>query len=458
MSEVVLSIYHDTRREKNNSKNKAAQDQPAKKGSELYPVRLRVYYNYTTRFYPTGIDLTKDDFERSYLSQKPRQEFKDLRKKIIGIEARAKSVADDLKIFDFDKFEKKLLRATGSGSDVFYHYTEVIKTLNEEGRISTSSNYDLSAKSLLQFYFHKGKYKELEKALLEKSDGKADLLSILDYARVRKIKVSLPFENLTSNSLSEYERWMLKEGKSKTTVGIYLRPLRALFNSAIDQSEITKEIYPFGKNKYQIPQGRNVKKALSKEDLKKLYEYPLEPGSVMHRARAFFFFSYVTNGVNVKDIAGLKYRDMDSNALKFYRAKTINTTKGDLKPIIAPVTDYAKDVIRIYGNKQLSPDTHIFPIYKIGMTEETKHKAVQALTRSINQHIKKLAVLVGVNPDISTYFARHSFTTISVQNGASLEFIQESLGHSSMTTTMNYWGGFTDNVKKGNADKLMDFN
>ena len=86
-----------------------------------------------------------------------------------------------------------------------------------------------------------------------------------------------------------------------------------------------------------------------------------------------------------------------------------------------------------------------------------KLRTNQNFTRFINQHIKKLAKNAGLTSDISTYWARHSFTSTAIRNGASLELIQESLGHKDMKTTMNYWGGFDDAAKRGISEKLMDF-
>jgi site-specific recombinase XerD len=62
-----------------------------------------------------------------------------------------------------------------------------------------------------------------------------------------------------------------------------------------------------------------------------------------------------------------------------------------------------------------------------------------------------------VDKDISTYYARHIFTTTAIRNGAKMELIQESLSHHSLSTTQNYWAGFEDDVKQEIADKLMDF-
>jgi integrase/recombinase XerD len=412
-----ISIYLDTRRAKANN---------------LYPVKLRVFISKgkqrTQKLYPLEMDLTKEAFERSYNAAKPRKEDKDLKLKLLTKEQRAVEVADSLSVFTFEKFERELFREKQSANDAVYHYKLYIKDLIDKGKITTASNYDLSLKSLLDFVNSKGK-------------GKA---------------TSLFFDSVTVDFLQCYERWMLAKERSRTTVGIYLRPLRAIFNNAIESGDIHKDLYPFGKRKYQIPAGRNIKKAFNKEQLGTLFRHDtLIPEQ--EKARDFWFFSYACNGMNIKDIANLRYSDLSGDSIVFSRAKTIDTTKANHKPIVVSLSEFPLSVIKKYGNIEKNPSNYIFPILTKDMNAQEQDRAVKNFTRFINQHIKKLAKTAKLPEEISTYYARHSFATNAIRNGASMEMIQESLGHSNLKTTLNYWGGFEDDIKREIAGKLMDF-
>jgi integrase/recombinase XerD len=159
----------------------------------------------------------------------------------------------------------------------------------------------------------------------------------------------------------------------------------------------------------------------------------------------------------MKDIALLRYNNIRGDELSFFRAKTIRTAKQDLKPIQAYLNKTAKAIIKKYGNKPTNPNSLVFSIINDQQTAKEKHRAIQNFTRFVNEHIKALAKSVGLPADISTYFARWSFTTNSINNGASMEEMMEALGHSDMKTTKNYFGGFDERRRRELSRKLMNF-
>jgi integrase len=91
------------------------------------------------------------------------------------------------------------------------------------------------------------------------------------------------------------------KGNSNTTVGIYLRCMRTLYNKAIRSGYVNQESYPFGNSKhgkFQIPSSQNVKKALSLKDIEKIFKY--HPRSERESFnRDLWIFSYLTNGANI---------------------------------------------------------------------------------------------------------------------------------------------------------------
>lgn len=127
----------------------------------------------------------------------------------------------------------------------------------------------------------------------------------------------LRFDHLTPAFLTTYEQWMQHYGKasqkalgastgaSLTTVGIYLRHVRAVINDAIEAGFMSRDAYPFGRNRYVIPAGSNTKKALPKADIEQIKAYQPLPGTMEQRSHDLWLFSYFCNGANLTDICRL---------------------------------------------------------------------------------------------------------------------------------------------------------
>ncbi|MBQ0732967.1 tyrosine-type recombinase/integrase [Aquimarina celericrescens] len=400
----------------------------------MFPVKLRIYSNLIkkAKLYPTGVDLSIKDFETLFNSDtKVRGKNKELKIRLQRIESNAEAVAKELQSFTFELFEKKMFRSKDASINVAYHYQNKINSLNNNKQLSTASNYDLSLKSITRFI----------------------------KAKTRTTIKNLTFYDVSADWLNKYESFMIDtEGKSRTTVSIYLRALRTIFNDAINENDIKREIYPFGKGKgkYQVPTSTRKKKALNKQQLATLFN--AKPQSQeQEMAKDFWFFSYACNGMNIKDIALLKYENLSNDALFYYRAKTLNTKKGNLKEIKVFLNEYAKSIINKYGNKDKSELQVIFPVILMNDDVAEQQRKIKNFTSFVNLHFNKLASNEGFEFKISSYWARHSFATRSIQKGASMEFISEALNHSNLNVTKNYFAGFEDETKKQFANQLMDF-
>jgi integrase len=161
--------------------------------------------------------------------------------------------------------------------------------------------------------------------------------------------------------------------------------------------------------------------------------------------------------MNLKDIALLKYKDIENGKIEFYRAKTKTTSKSDIKPITVFLNDFTLSVIDKYGNPNKGRKNYVFDIVSNDMSAERKQKAIKNFTRFINQHIKTLCSDNKLPHNISTYWARHSFASNFIASGGSIVDIMESMGHSNNQTTQNYLRSFDSDTKKKLLTSLMDF-
>lgn len=396
-----------------------------------YSVRLRVIYDRVVKFYTTKIKVTVPEYKEICKQSGGSRDIKSMRKLIHEHLKKAYEAIKKMDLFSFDDFEKYLDRKKGDGNNLYYHFQLAIDENKKHDRIGNANTFEGSMKSLKNY------------------TGEHDNLSI---------------SQITPKWLSDYEYYMTnscepgkQKKRNKTTVGIYLRALRAVINMAIVCNDIPAEKYPFGNNKYKIPTGNKVKKALTSEQIRMLFDAkPQTPEQI--KAKDFWFFSYACNGMNIMDIANLRYKDIDptDNCFRYVRAKTKNTTNEE-KEITIYLNDYTKQIIEKYGNKDNRGDNLIFPILDNKTSAEVKISRIKAFTKFINQHIKKLAIAEKLPAEISTYWARHTWATIAVRNGKSIEFVSKAIGHGDIKTTQRYFAGFEDKDIKEFAENVMNF-
>jgi integrase len=413
-----------------NIKNASASivlDKRRARKDSTYPVKLRVYHKVSqkTKMYPLELSYSEQEFKSIWLSQKVRMEKRQENQFLKGFEVKANDVISSMSAFGFEEFERKMFRKASDGSNIKYHYQERLKELRAGNQLSTADMYRNSYNSLEDYASHKGKRME-----------------------------TLSFQDIDRKWLEGYQRYFEGKGRSQTTISMYLRSLRAIFNRARELKDIEADVYPFGKRKFVIPKERKVKKAISKHLLKAMY-HTSPKTKQQELAKDFWFLSYYSAGMNMKDILNLKYKDIQDGRFLFYRSKTVRTSKGNLRKVSFPINSYARSIIEKYGTKG-DLDSYVFPELVDSYGEEEKRRRIKNFTRKINQHFKKLCADNGL-PVVSTYAARHTFATLSItEQKIEVALLQEILGHSDIKTTQNYLAGFDDSVKKELADGLMN--
>jgi integrase/recombinase XerD len=110
-----------------------------------------------------------------------------------------------------------------------------------------------------------------------------------------------------------------------------------------------------------------------------------------------------------------------------------------------------------WANKDASPGNFIFPVLSHAITPMRQYELIELFIQSINDWMKKIRLKLGIEISVTTYVARHTFSTVMKRSGASTEFIQEALGHTNIKTTENYLDSFEKEVKKEFTNRLVSF-
>jgi Phage integrase family len=173
------------------------------------------------------------------------------------------------------------------------------------------------------------------------------------------------------------------------------------------------------------------------------------------RAKDFWYFTYLNNGINFKDIAKPKYKDIYKKQIHFNRSKTIRSSRDKDRTVIAALLKESERIIDKWGNPDKSPDNYVFPILTKDLTARRAHEVIQTHLQSINKYNKKLAITLKLGVDLTTIVARHSFASVMIENGVDLAILKELMGHSSITTTEIYVKPFNSTTRRRNALLLL---
>lgn len=390
-------------------------DKSRPKANGLCSVKIKVTYNRKRKYFSTGIDLSPEEFETVFFGKRKTDKQKEIKTKVEYFEAKANDVIKILSVFSFDAFEEQYLDERNTADSVSFAFDKYISNLKLENRIGTAVSYECAKTSIAKF------------------------------------NKDLTFAEVTPTFLKKYENWMLNKGNSVSTVGIYLRSLRAIYNL----QNIDRSVYPFGtgKNKYTIPTSKNTKKALTLEEIGKIYNYDAEPNTTKEMAKDYWLFLYLSNGMNVKDFCLLKWENIENNMLSYKRAKT-ERSQRESKLISVSLKPESLAIIKKWGQPSVNKEAFIFPHLNHKMNAEQRRATYQQLTRIINKYVKQIAKETGIDKNVTTYFARHSFATVLKRSGAKIEMISELLGHSNVGVTESYLDSFEKEQIQKETDVL----
>jgi site-specific recombinase XerD len=217
--------------------------------------------------------------------------------------------------------------------------------------------------------------------------------------------------------LTRFEHYLKVKGSCQhNTVMKHMKSLKKIIGIALANDQMRKN--PF--LKYRITIKKVEKDYLTEEELLKLAHKELTLPRIAIIRDLFVFQCYT--GLAYSDL-----KDLTINNIKLHHGgmpwiMTERTKTGI--PCNIPLLQPAKLILDRY------------------LTHECRKKGVLLPVPSnqkMNAYLKEIADLCGIQKDLTTHMARHTFaTTVTLSNDISLESVSRMLGHRKLQTTQIY--------------------
>lgn len=363
--------------------------------------------------------------------------------------------------FLIKKTEKNIINHSTTNQYLLSLKTKALQTINslaETGEIVNMSSRQLADRISIELFNSIKKNTQIntvqgfalsiaDNLEIENAHGTAkcyrDVCSFLD----RRAKMSIQFYELTYSMLLKIEESHIRDGKTINSLSFYMRTLRSVINKAAKQGLIKKELSPF--NQYKIRSQKTNKRAITVSDIIKLKDAAIHSKSVnAAHSYNYFMFSFYTAGMNFTDMALLKLSNIIDNRIVYVRKKT--KTNFSIK-----LSEPAMEIIEQYTSGKTKND-YIFPIIQQqnNITEKQKRLVIENARHVYNNWLKKIAVKVGIETNMSSYVSRHSWASNARKSGIPIEVISQGLGHGDTKTTEIYLECFPDEIIDNAIDKV----
>jgi site-specific recombinase XerD len=224
----------------------------------------------------------------------------------------------------------------------------------------------------------------------------------------------IPLKEVNYQFLCDFEAYLLSQhGYARNTIVTILKKFRHIIELGINKDWIYKNPFREYNLRWQeVPRGY-----LTQEEIDTLIDFQFEK-KPLEKARDIFIFCTFT-GLSYKDVKNLTYDNIQSSFegklwIKGRRKKT------DVEYKI-PLLNIPKMIMEKYRDK--AKDNLVLPVY---------HAIIY------NKHLKEVGKACGITKRMSSHLARHTFATLTLTRGVSIESVSKMLGHSNINTTQIY--------------------
>jgi len=262
----------------------------------------------------------------------------------------------------------------------------------------------------------------------------------------------LYFDEITVRFVREFQLYLKEQlGNHTNTIHSNLKVMRKALEEAISEDLLPFEKNPF--NRIRLKSQKTFREFLLDEELSKIEDLPLKPGSMLDHHRNLYIFSAYTGGIRISDLLMMRWRNFNGEHLYFQIRKTQEELSIRLPEQSKQILNYYKE-IATSRQGTIHPDTFIFPLIKLRPKETDRkaiHNAISSATAYTNKNLRKISALAGITKHLSFHTARHSWAMRALQKGMRIEYVSKLMGHASVKHTEVY-----AKILNAELDKAME--
>ncbi len=218
--------------------------------------------------------------------------------------------------------------------------------------------------------------------------------------------------------ITEFEYYLKTVRKCNHNTAIkYITNFKKIIRICIGNGWLDRD--PFTNYKITL---REVEREFLTEDELQVIADKEFPTARLEQVRDIFLFCCFT-GLAYADVKKLSKEHLiigiDGNKwIKINRTKTDTRSSIPLLPIPTGIIEKYSD------NPKCNAENRLLPVLT---------------NQKMNGYLKEISDLCGINKNITSHLARHTFaTTVTLTNGVPLESVSKMLGHKSVRTTQHY--------------------
>lgn len=246
------------------------------------------------------------------------------------------------------------------------------------------------------------------------------LRSFLNYRNEQDISLN----TITTDIINGYEQYLIHKHLSRNTISFYMRILRAVYNRAVEKELIQpRKLF----SKVFTGNVNTKKRAISLDHIRTIRDCDLSHNTQLSITRDLFMFSFYTRGMSFIDMAYLTKSNIHDGYLIYHRRKTHQQLTIKLEKCITEIID------RHYSTESI----YLLPIINSSSMIDARQQYLKSI-RSVNHNLHKLAHILDLPINLTTYVARHSWASIAHSKNIPISVISECMGHDNESTTRIY--------------------